>query len=288
MPISIIVLTYNSENYIINLLDSIYEVLEKEIKNNEVEIVVFDNASTDRTLEIVREYSKEIIIKESKINLGYGNGINEASKISKGELLCIINPDARLVKLHTQKIIDLFAIDEKIAIAGLTIQSFDGTAEKNAGKFFNKITFLLYALGLEYFAQIRFAPKKLSKVDFVSGGFIVLRGEFFKKIGGYDKDYFMYVEDMDLCLRAKKMGYKTVFAPFGTIEHKGQGSSNVGFAIVNIYKGLIMFYKKHFPSELNYIRSLLVMKAQLIIFLASFFGKKSMLTTYKKALSAIQ
>lgn len=287
MPISILVLTYNSASYITKLLDSIFDLLGEDIKKGEVEVIIFDNASTDKTASLVKGYSDKISFHVSDQNLGYAKGINEASKHSKGDLLIVVNPDATLLEFSKEKIVEEFENDKKLAIAGLNIENFNNEKEKNAGKFFNRFTFLLFALGFEGLIGLRFSPDRKRSVDFVSGGFVAIRSEFFKKAGGYDEDYFMYVEDMDICLRAKKMGYEVKFLPYATIVHKGQGSSNKEFAIVNIYKGLLTFYSKHKPKELGYIRSLLLVKAKLIIFLAAVLEKKSLSETYKKAYQAI-
>ena len=93
---------------------------------------------------------------------------------------------------------------------------------------------------------------------------------------------------MDICFRAKKAGFTTMFLPYCAIEHKGQGSSSREFAIINIFKGLVLFYKKHgsFFEEL-YVRNLLSIKAALIIFVGSILGKRDTVTTYLNALKSI-
>lgn len=288
MPISILILTYNSSKYIKELLDSIYKILSKDIASNEIEVILFDNASTDNTVDLVTKFGENILIKKSDKNLGYAKGINKAAEIAKGELLVVINPDSKLVDFDKEKITSEFIGDKKLAIAGMNVEDFNGVKEKTAGKFFNPFSFLLYAFGLESIIGMRFSPEKTSYVDFVSGGFVAFRKEFFDEVKGYDEDYFMYVEDMDICYRAKEHGYKTAFLPYGTISHKGQGSSNREFAIASIYKGLKIFYEKHHLSQLQYIKNLLVIKAQLIIFLGVLLGRKDLSASYKKALLALK
>jgi len=122
----------------------------------------------------------------------------------------------------------------------------------------------------------------------VSGGFVAIRGEVFKQLNGYDADYFMYVEDMDLCFRAKELGFKTIYMPCAVIRHQGQGSSNREFAIVNIYKGIQIFNSKHSSFFMQqYVKNLLSLKAALIIFIASVFGRRTLVETYQKALKNI-
>lgn len=178
---------------------------------------------------------------------------------------------------------------KKMGISGFKIKDSNGNEEKNAGHFLNPITFFLYALGFENLFALRFAPQKKEKVDFVSGGFIAFRKDLFDKLHGYDEDYFMYVEDMDICYRAKKIGFTTYFLPYATLFHKGQGSSNRKFAIINIYKGLQLFFEKH-TGELYvwYIKSLLAFKASIIIFTGTIFGWSEIVDIYKEALKTIK
>jgi len=288
MPISFLILTYNSAPYIIELLDSIFMHLEESVDSGQVEIIVLDNASTDTTLKKVNAYGKKINVKKSDSNLGYAKGINLAATYAKGEILVVINPDSKLIKFDQSKIIAEFANSNNLAVSGFEISNFNGKRELTAGRFYNPISFLMFALGLEKIAGIRFAPLKRQHVDFVSGGFIAFRKSAFEELNGYDKDYFMYVEDMDICFRAFKKDMDVLFLPFAKIEHIGQGSSNREFAIVNIFKGIMIFTKKHNSIvTFMYMRNLLRIKAALIIFVSVITGNKEKLATYRKALKAI-
>ncbi len=288
MPFSFIILTYNSSSYIRGILDSIFDIAGDIISKGQAEVLVVDNESSDDTLKIAYEYGEKIHIKQSGGNLGYAKGINKAVEFAKGDFLVIVNPDAKLLEFEYGKILDTFERDKKLAAAGLSIQNFEGIHEETCGNFFNPFTFLLYAMGFEKLAKVRFAGHKVQYVDFVSGGFIIFRKSYFDELKGYDEDYFMYVEDMDICKRIYKKGLKTAFLPYGKILHKGQGSSSRQFAIVNIYKGLVTFYSKHSNFfGLLYVKILLRIKAVLIIFIGTFLGKKDTIGAYTKALKAI-
>ncbi len=288
MLFSFIILTYNSSPYLKGILDSLLEIVKDDVESGDSEIILLDNKSQDDTLKIAREYTDNIIVKESGVNLGYAKGVNMAAGFARGEFLVIVNPDAKVEEFHKEKITSAFSQDKKIAAVGLPIADFDGKPELSCGKFFNPFTFFLYSFGLEKFTNIRFAGRNEQVVDFISGGFIVFRKKYFQELGGYDEDYFMYVEDMDICKRIQKKGYLTMYLPFGLLKHKGQGSSSREFAIVNIYKGLVIFYKKHSSTiGLLYVRFLLRIKAVLVIFIGTLFGKKDTVGAYSKALQAI-
>ncbi|MEO7046917.1 MAG: glycosyltransferase, partial [Ferruginibacter sp.] len=176
MPISFLILTYNSSSYIYSLLDSLIEKVGKEIQDGEYEIVILDNASEDDTMKKIKEYFKKKEIKTlqiitSKINLGYAKGINLAAKSASGEILIVVNPDGKLIKANFKQVISEFKSNTKIAIAGMRLVDSYGISEKTAGRFYNAFTFLLFTIGLEEIFGLRFAPSKFEQVDFVSGGF---------------------------------------------------------------------------------------------------------------------
>lgn len=295
MPISFLILTYNSSSYIYPLLDSLSEKIDSKLKKGDFEIVIVDNDSSDDTIQKISKYLSEkkeweghVQFEKSKENLGYASGINLAAKKANGEILVIINPDSQLLESDFEALIDRFQTDNKLGVVGLRLVDSKGQDEKTAGKFYNAVTFFLFAIGLENIFSLRFAPKKTTTVDYVSGGFVAIRGEVFKQLNGYDADYFMYVEDMDLCFRAKELGFKTIYMPCAVIRHQGQGSSNREFAIVNIYKGIQIFNSKHSSFFMQqYVKNLLSLKAALIIFIASAFGRRTLVETYQKALKNI-
>lgn len=290
MPtISFLILTYNSSHYFKNLFSSIEKEVGSEIENGSYEVIIVDNASTDGSQEEIKKYVKSNIrFFPNDKNCGYAKGINIAASHASGEILVVINPDARLVTSDFEKVIGAFHDNKKLAIAGLVIEKEDGKREKTAGRFYNLFTITLFSLGLEDTFGLRFSPEREKKVGYVSGGFVAFRREAYEKLKGFDEDYFMYVEDMDICYRAQQMGYETYFLPFAKIIHKGQGSSSREFAIVNIYKGLITFYEKHASFLMvQYVKNLLSIKAASIIFLGSVLDKKDLVGTYSKALKTI-
>lgn len=305
MPkISFIILTYNSTRFLEPLFNSIFEKVGEEIKSGKYELIVVDNNSPDNCFEQIKKYFKKynglvcdvsknhdlkkpIKILNSGGNCGYAKGINMGAKYATGEVLLIMNPDSELLYDDFDKVYSEFNSNEKLAVAGLKLIGNHGI-EKTAGKFLNPLTFLFYSLGLEDIFSLRYASRNKEKVDFVSGGFTAIKRDVFDKLNGYDEDYFMYVEDMDLCYRAKKRGYEIYYLPYATIKHQGQGSSSREFAIVNIYKGLGMFYNKHSSHSMrNYVKGLLSIKAMLIVFLGTIFGKKEWVKTYMKAYKAL-
>ena len=129
------------------------------------------------------------------------------------------------------------------------------------------------------------SPNDTTSVDWVSGACMMVNKEIFNKIGQFDKNIFMYVEDMELCFRAKKNGYATFYYPKVSISHKEQGSSNREFAVVNIYKGILYFFKKHKTGlEYQIARFLLWFKALVVYLLGRLTNNSYYTNTYGQAL----
>lgn len=278
--ISFVILTYNSSKHIKNLLDSLFTKY-----NNEYEVVVVDNASTDSTVEIVEKFGKKVNLFKNPENGGFAKGINVGAKIAKGDYLLFINPDAELADGDLVGLLSVFKEHERAAVVGGKMLTWKGTPELSAGKFYTTFNTILLALGLDSF--VRFSPTKTQKVDFVSGGFMMVKKDIFEKLGGLDENFFMYIEDMEFCFRVKKAGHEVYFSPGMTIRHVGQGSSDRSFAIVNIYKGLMYFHKKHMGYfSFVLVKVLLKTKAVTLVILGKLMNNKYLVSTYLKALNA--
>jgi len=287
VKISIIILTYNSSQYIESLLQSLIKKYSSNINAKELEIIVADNKSLDDTLEKTDKYKEKVRIVENGGNLGYAKGNNLASKKANGEFLVFLNPDAKFIEGDLFDVISLFD-DADIGIIGGKIISLDGKKELSCGKFYNPLNILLLALGLEERLGVRFAPNKKQKVDFVSGGFLFIRKKLFERLNGFDENYFMYVEDSDLCYQAKKRGFKVLYSNKATVQHVGQGSSNRTFAIVNIYKGLLYYSRKN-GGKVNYfiVKLMLMIKARLLVLVGRVRNNKYLVDTYTEAMKSL-
>lgn len=302
---SIIILTYNSSRHIENFIHSLFSKFGNSLKEHDIEIIFFDNNSNDDTLGKIKQYVKDyspLLLKDfeksnsgsikiisSGENLGYAMGINHANAYATGTNIIILNPDSEVISLNFADMKEMFERQPKLfAIGGKLIKADNVSVEKTAGRFYTFLDYIFFSIGLEKLLNIRFAPRKSQTVDFVSGGAIALNRSHFENIGGFDERYFMYVEDMDICFRAKEKKLSVRFGDYIVIKHFGQGSSNREFAIVNIYKGLVLFAKIHYGSVgYFYVRLLLMFKAYLIISLGLLTNSVSLANTYKKALKEI-
>lgn len=282
--LSIVVLSYNTKLLTVRCIRSVASVYNNLI-GKELEIILTDNGSTDGTIDTVKNLKLGIRIVENKENLGFSKGNNKGAKVSSGKYLLFLNSDTEIKDEGFFKMADFLDNNSQVGIVGGRLLNSDGTVQKSAGSFYNLINLLFVLLGGERVGMVRESPNKAAKVDWVSGASMMVRKNIFEKLKGFDENFFMYIEDMELCYRFKKIGYQTYFFENIKLFHRELGSSNRGFAINQIYKGLLYFYKKHKPYwQYLTVKTVLIGKALIALLIGNLTNNTYLKNTYKQAL----
>jgi len=197
------------------------------------ELVVVDNASTDGSTERLEAAESDVRVVRSHRNLGYGAGVNRGLVLVDSELVLVCNPD---VVVHQGAIAAMAAAldeDPERLIAGPCILESDGRRYPSARRFPSWVDAAGHALLSPFDPTNRFsrryrmddlATSATSGVDWVSGACFLARRSPLMRLGGFDERYFMYLEDTDLCWRARRQGYSVVYVPAATVSHS-QGLS---------------------------------------------------------------
>ncbi len=281
--VSIIILSYNTKELLKKCLRSVITHLDKKT----FELIVVDNASSDGSSEMVRKDFPEVLLVENKENTGFTKGNNIGAKKVKGDLLLFLNSDTELQDDSLNSMIS-FMKEKSAGIVGGKMKNTDGSLQRSYGKFYTlpRIFFMLVAGEKGELLSSRITSPQ--QVDWVSGGFMLVVRKVFEDLGGFDENIFMYIEDMEFCYRAKQKNQAVYFYPQAVVAHHGYGSSNRTFAIVQIYTGLLYFYRKHKSAvEYTMLKKLLQLKALAVITVGSLTHKPMLVTTYKKALGTI-
>lgn len=287
--LTIIILSYNAKNLLSSCVNSLFTFYREELTSGAIELLIFDNNSTDGSQAYIKEHAKKEPSMKAIFNtqnIGFTKGNNTASQKAKGEYLLFLNSDTEVLDNGFLKMVDYLRQHKHIGVLGGKMQNEDGSNQPSAGRFLNLVSVLFMLLGAEKIGLLRFCPSTITQVDWVSGGFMMIKKDLFEQYGKFDENIFMYMEDMELCFRIKKFGKSVYFYPAACILHKGYGSSNRSFAIEHIYKGLLYFYKKH-SNYIQYtvVKTLLVSKACMAIALGMATKDSYLTSTYKKALS---
>ncbi len=290
--LSIIILSYNTKDLTLRCVESIIKQYKKEITSEIFEIVLVDNGSKDGSVEAIQdlklkiqnESSKFKIIKNKK-NFGFSKGCNIGARAASGDCLLFLNSDTEVLDGGFLKMVEFLDSNNRIGILGGKLSNHDGLPQASCGKFYTLGNLFLMLAGFEKIARIRECPIGIKKADWVSGACMMIKKSVFDKIGGFDENFFMYMEDMEICFRAKSFGLLTYFYPYIKLVHKEFGSSNKSFAIINIYKGISYFYSKHKNfSEYFIAKMLLRIKAFIAIFIGLLIKDSSLVSAYRSAI----
>ena len=288
--LSIIILSYNTASLTLACLQSLVDHYKKELEEAVFEIIVVDNNSSDNSIETIETavISSHVTLIKNPHNDGFAKGINLGAKKAKGTYLLFLNSDTKMQDNGLVDMVSFFEKNPDVGIMGGRLQNPDGTYQSSAGVFYTVPRVALLLAGGERFGQLRFSPDTKTAVDWLSGAMMMVKKSFFEEIGKFDEKIFMYMEDMELCFRVRKMGKQVIFYPACTITHVSHGSSNRGFAIVQIYKGIVYFYEKHqSATALGIVKAMLFVKAYCLFLLGLVIGNAYLRDTYKKALAAL-
>jgi GT2 family glycosyltransferase len=294
MLLSIITLNFKKPELTLRCLQSLQQTLDKELHDNEIEVIIVDNKSPDDSVKIIKEEIEKKKYENMKLylnheNAGFGAGNDFGAQKAKGEYLLFLNNDTVVKDKGILGMISYMHKHADIAILGGQLRNFDGTLQASAGNFYTLFNAFLLLIGGQKFGLLDKNPSKVSEVDWVKGAILMIKKNIYEKLGGFDKKIFMYTEDMELCYRAHQQGYKVFFYPDIQIFHEDQGSSNRTFAIVNIYKNLLYFYKKHRSNfEYQCLKAMLIIKAQALATYGKIVHNNYLTNTYEEALAAIR
>ncbi len=231
MKISASVVTYNNENEIKGVLDSL--INSSCIDNMDVYVV--DNCSVDKTKEIIKKEYPKVKLIESKNNAGYGGGHNQALRVTNAEYHFVINPDILFEKDLIQHIVDYMDKHEEVVMCIPAVHDMDGEL-KCPPKRDPKLRYLF----ARFFPKMGFTKKWLKEyqreeevknakepfeIEICSGSFMAMRKKAAEAIGYFDERYFMYFEDFDISRSIRKKG-KIMYLPQFQIIHEGKRAAH--------------------------------------------------------------
>ena len=262
---SVIIIAYNSCDFIPACLKSIRDACE----NVDAQVIVLDNGSKEPILPEIKAFFPEVTWLESKENLGFGKGCNLAEKYATKPYLFFVNPDTVVSRDSFTRVLDFMEEHPEAGTVGCRILNEDGSLQWACRRSFPTIvsavskTVGLAALFpksklLASYNMTYADPDEMTEVDAISGSFFCIRRELYEKLGGFDEDFFMYGEDLDLCFRAKVAGCKNYYTPSTNILHfKGQSCRTRRWdSYLDFYKAMLIFVKKH--KDLYFVPNFLV------------------------------
>ena len=282
LDLSVIIVSYNVKSFLQHCINSVH----KAAQGLNVEIFVVDNNSIDGTDEMVKRCFSDVHFIGNKENLGFGKANNQALKLSKGKYVLFLNPDTLVEENTFKAFLGFMDKNPKVGMAGPKILNSDGTLQLACRRSFpSPAVALPKLLGLsslfpnsKIFGKYNLTyldPDKSYSVDAISGSFMFCRGELIREMGGFDEDFFMYGEDLDLCRRIQLKEYLVYYLPETTIiHHKGESSKSAPFdSLLAFYKAMDIFFRKHFSSLYSFVTTLFFRLGIIAHLGLNFFGK---------------
>ena len=248
MKLSVVILNYNVRYFLELCLKSV----QGAIKNMDAEIIVVDNNSKDDSCDMVNALFPEVILIENKSNFGFSKGNNVGVLMAKGEYLCILNPDTVVAEDVFTKMLNFSETKENLGIVGCKLINGSGLflPESKRNIPYVKAAFKkLFGNSSEYYAN-HLNENDSGEVDVLVGAFMFLRKDVYNEIEGFDEDYFMYGEDIDISYKCLKSGYRNYYFGETTVIHfKGESTLKDKFYAQRFYSAMQIFYKKHFKKN---------------------------------------
>ncbi len=263
MDISVIIVNWNSKDYVRQCLAS----LQAHCTSVAHEVVVVDGGSFDGCGEMLAKEFPAVIFVQLDKNVGFARANNEGVRRSRGRYLLFLNPDTELRENSLQVLKDRIETLPGAGAVGCKLLNSDGSLQTSCVQSFP--TVLNQVLDSEFLrghfpdwhiwgiSALQSNDREASEVEAISGACILATRQVFEAVGGFSEIYFMYGEDMDLCLKVWRAGRRVYYTPETSIVHFGGGSSaqaKSNFSNVmmkeSVYRFLLL--NRGLPAALGY------------------------------------
>ncbi|MBI9041779.1 glycosyltransferase family 2 protein [Lutibacter sp.] len=255
MDISVVIVNYNVRYFLEQCILSIIDAT----KNLSVEVIVVDNNSTDESVSFLQKNYPNIILIVNKENVGFSKANNQGVAISKGEYVLILNPDTVVAEDTLETVFNFAKTNQNIGILGTKLidgsgcflpESKRGIPTPSAS--FNKLFGISNKQTGKYYAT-HLMENESGVVAVLVGAFMFLKKSIYNEVKGFDEDYFMYGEDIDLCFKVLNKGYQNYyFAETQIIHYKGESTKKDIIYLKYFHNAMKIFYKKHFKLNRVY------------------------------------
>ncbi len=248
--LSVIIVNYNT----IALLEKCLASLLSNDGRISMEIIVVDNNSSDGSVKKTATKFLDVRLIENEQNLGFSKACNQGLEVATCDYVLFLNPDTTVPDRALEQCVAFMREHRDVGLLGCKLLNTDGSLQPSCADFpYLRNIFLDHMLRRQFFPET-FRQKmllrcwrhdRIREVDWVLGAFMLTRRSLMERLNGFDEDFFLYGEDLDLCYRIEKAGWRVVFFPEAGVVHVGNpvwDDARKGL----VYKALLTFYKKHF------------------------------------------
>ncbi len=222
---SAVVVNFNAGSRLVSCVRSL---LADTSAGSPPEVVVVDNASVDDSIESLRRDLPDVVVVEPGANLGYARGANLGIAATSAGVIAVLNPDVEVEPGTGAAMLTRFQADERLGAIGPHIRDEGGETYPSARTHPSVTSAVGHAvLGpflpgnrfTRHYRQLDADPGRPRDAEWVSGAAIWLRRGALDQIGGWDEGFFLFMEDVDLCWRLRRAGWRVAYEPGGSVVH---------------------------------------------------------------------
>lgn len=263
--LDIIIVNYNSTDYLLRCLKSVYDSLQ----NLPARVIVQDNASKDGVGR-VQAIFPQVELTKNNYNMGFSKTVNKGLKQGEARYVVLLNPDTYVTEGFFSSVLQYMEENSGVGIIGPKILNGDGSVQGSARRFPTPLTALFgrSTLLTKWFPNNRISQQNILTLrsngtspmdaDWVSGACMVVRRKAIDDVGFMDERFFIYWEDADLCKRMWQSGWKVVYFPQADVIHYVGGSSDklVVRSVVEFHRSCYRLFEKHTKLPLRMLKPL--------------------------------
>lgn len=223
--LDIVIVNWNSGMQLRRCLESVASTNQRGFALRRVTVV--DNASSDHSTEDLQDLPLPLAVIRNTTNRGFAAACNQAVRGSPASYLLFLNPDTIVDKDSLTVPVEFMEqpANDTVGIVGVQLRDEHGVVDRSCARFLTPGIIVRGMLGLPGLFMTDWDHQETRQVDHVTGAFFLVRGAVFQALNGFDERFFVYFEDLDFSLRARRAGWRTYFLATAWAHHRGGGTS---------------------------------------------------------------
>lgn len=250
--LSVIIVNWNTRALLQACLDS----LAPSIQHDCTEVLVVDNASSDNSVQMVKQHFPWVRLLVNQENVGFGAANNIAYRQARGEVVLFLNQDTLVPAGTLAALLEILADHPQVGALGPRVLNPDGTPQASIHPRPTLLREAWRLLHLDRLYPVSQYPagwltgNRERLVDVLMGCCMLVRRQILEQVGLFDEQFFMYSEEVDLCERIRRAGWGILYTPRACITHfGGQSTSQAADAMfLELYRNKVKFFRKHYGA----------------------------------------
>lgn len=256
--LSVIIVSWQVKDLLLQTIAALYNTEQ----NVDFEVIVIDNASNDGSVEAVKKYYPKVKILANKENFGFARACWQGVELASTDYFLFLNDDTKVLDNSLSIIYQTLKKNKNYGVVGGMILNPDNTIQQSVRRFPKVSDFFILLLKLEHlypsllnkYLYKSFNYHEAAQVDQVMGAFFITSRQVWNKLNGFDKNFFIWFEEVDFCLRVKQLGLLVYYEPTAKIIHYRSSSFKQLLALpeqILFNRSMFYYIKKHF-SKINF------------------------------------